>query len=92
MEIFEKYLNKSPKTASRIIEGEAVVVLPETSDVNILNYVASRIWDLADGRKKTNEIILTIQNEYEAEDEEIKNDSVEIINMLITKNMLIVAD
>ena len=92
MTIVEKYVSKSSSTASRIIEGEAVIVLPKISKVTTLNEVATRIWDMADGSKKIFEIINELQQEYDAEPAQIKNDSIDFINKMLTENMLIISD
>ena len=92
MEILEKYISKDEATASRIIEEEAVIVIPEISEVNTLNNVATRIWELADGSKKISEIINSIQNEYNAKPAQVKNDSLEFINKLIAEKMLVISD
>lgn len=92
MEILEKYISKDANTASRIIEEEAVIVIPEISEVNTLNKVATRIWELADGSKIISEIISTIQNEYKADPAQVKNDSIEFINKMISEKMLIISD
>ena len=92
MEILNKFISKSSNTASRIIEDEAVIVLPGISQVNTLNKVGTRIWDMADGNKKISEIINIIQHEFEAEAIQIKNDSIEFINKMLTENMLVISD
>ena len=92
MEILEKFLAKSPQTASRILEGEAVVVLPKISEVNILNDAATRIWELCDGTKKTSEIIAQIQAEYNADAVQIKTDSLAFIAKLVDQQMLVISD
>ena len=47
MAIEEKIPTKSSQTASRIIDGEAVIVLLKKSKVHVLNEVGSRIWELS---------------------------------------------
>ena len=44
-------LAKSPKTAWRIIEGEAVILSMDTKVLRGLNPVGSRIWELIDGQR-----------------------------------------
>ena len=92
MEILEKYIAKSPETASRIIEEEAVVVQPGISQVNTFNRVATRIWDLADGKKKVLEIIAELEQEYDVEPKQVTDDSIEFINRLLTDKMLVISN
>lgn len=65
MELAEKFPVKSEKTASRIIDGEAVIVMPEESKVRVLNEVASRIWELMDGNRSVEAIASSICGAFE---------------------------
>jgi hypothetical protein len=58
-------LAKSPKTAWRIIEGEAVILSMESKVLRGLNPVGSRIWELIDGRRSLEEITGTIVQEFD---------------------------
>jgi hypothetical protein len=58
-------LAKSPKTAWRIIEGEAVILSMDSKVLRGLNPVGSRIWELIDGQRSLEEIIGTIVQEFD---------------------------
>jgi hypothetical protein len=58
-------LAKSPKTAWRIIEGEAVILSMDTKVLRGLNPVGSRIWELIDGQRSLEEITETIVLEFD---------------------------
>ena len=90
--MLEKYAQKNSKIASRIIEEEAVVVLPQISEVNILNKVATRIWYLSDGNRKISEILAVIQDEYNAKPSQIEQDLINFINIMVDKKMLCLCD
>jgi len=89
MVAMNKYPNKSENTASRILDGEAVVVLPLESLVYTFDPVGTRIWELIDGKKKIASIVNEIQNEYEASPEAAKQDTIDFIQELVAKKMLI---
>ena len=89
MEIMNKIPVKSEATASRILGEEAVVVLPRESIINTLNSVGSRIWELSDGSNNVSDIINIIQNEFDVEPEEAERDTVDFINELAAKKMLV---
>lgn len=38
------------RTASRIIDGKAVVITIDSNQLHVLNEVGTRVWELADGR------------------------------------------
>lgn len=56
---------KSEKVASRIIDGEAIIVLLEKQQNIVLNQVGSRIWEIMDGKKNIDELTRTIASEFE---------------------------
>jgi len=87
-----KYPNKSDNTASRILDGEAVVILPLESLVYTFDLVGTRIWELIDGRKKISHIVKNIQNEYEVNPESAKQDTIDFIQELVAKKLLILND
>ena len=88
MEILNKYPIKSNATASRVLEGEAVVVLPLESVVHTFDLVGTRIWELATGSNKLSKIINAIQDEFEVEADKAKQDAIEFIEELVSKNIL----
>ena len=89
MNIAKIYPNKSHHTASRIIDRQAVVVIPGKGQVNILNPVGSRIWELADGKKSLNELAMIISNEFEVEPQVAYLDTEEFVQELLEKGMLV---
>lgn len=46
----ETCLLQGDRTASRVVNGKAVLVLIDEQKLHTLNEVATRIWELADGR------------------------------------------
>ena len=54
-----------PSVVSRLIAGEAMIVLPEQGHTKVLNEIGSRIWALADGTRTLESIVETICWEYE---------------------------
>jgi hypothetical protein len=41
---------RSPRTAARVVDGKALVVVIEHKQLHVLNAVGARIWELCDGR------------------------------------------
>lgn len=92
MKLIEKYPVLHPQVAARIIDGEAVIVLPESSQVNVLNEVGSRIWEFIDGTRSVGEITEAIVAEYEVSNEQAGRDVNEFIQELVENRMLVLAD
>ncbi|MEW6382170.1 MAG: PqqD family protein [bacterium] len=87
-----KYIAKNENTASRIIDGQAVIMTLGDNTLHTLNGVGSRIWELCTGQKTIGEIIGVIQSEYSASPESIRSDCEIFIQELCTKGILIVQD
>ena len=43
-------LLQSERTASRVIDGKAIVITIDQNELHVLNPVGSRVWELCDGR------------------------------------------
>jgi hypothetical protein len=92
MRLIEKYPAFHPQVAARIIDGEAVIVLPESSQVNVLNEVGSRIWELVDGARNVGEITKIIVAEYDVTAEQAERDISDFIQELVDNKMLVLVD
>ena len=92
MKLAEKYPVLHPQVAARIIDGEAVIVLPESGQVNVLNEVGSRIWELVDGTRSVGEITEIIVAEYDVAAEQAERDISDFIQELVDNKMLVLAD
>ena len=43
-------IRQAERTASRVIDGRAVVIVLDAQTLHTLNAVGTRVWELADGR------------------------------------------
>jgi hypothetical protein len=81
--------DKHPRTASRLVDGEAVIILPEEGVVRMLNQVGSRIWDLADGTRPVRDIAETIYGEFDVEREQVRKEVVEFVQEMVEGELLV---
>lgn len=81
----------APGVVSRIIEGEAVIVLPEQGRVKVLNEVGSRIWTLADGHRTLESIVETICQEYAVTPAQAQADALAFVEELVRGGALAVS-
>jgi len=79
---------KSPSTASQIIDGEAVIIVPSEQMVNVLNPVGSRIWDLTNGRRRIEEIAEILAQEFDVSYETALKDAIEFTRDLAEKKVM----
>jgi hypothetical protein len=66
-------LQQSERTASRVIDGKAVVITIDSNELHVLNAVGTRVWELADGRPLS-AIVDDIVCEFEVERERAASD------------------
>ena len=86
------YPKPHPQTAGRVIDGEAVLILADDSEINILNEVGSRIFALADGSRTVAEIAGLISEEFAIDTAAALNDVVEFLDDLVADNVMAYAE
>ena len=62
----DQRVHQSERTACRVVEGKAMVITIDSNKLHVLNSVATRVWELADGRPMT-ELVDDIVNEFEVD-------------------------
>jgi hypothetical protein len=86
------YPAPAPGVLGRVVDAEAVLVLPARGEVKVLNEVGARIWELADGTRSVREIVQSIRDEYEVDQESAEADTLEFLNDLHGKEAISLAD
>jgi coenzyme PQQ biosynthesis protein PqqD len=79
---------RDPSVAWRVIQGEAVMVLPSTGKVHTLNPVGTRFWELVDGQRSLAEIAGQLEQEFEAHPETIAADCRRFASELAERRLL----
>ncbi len=90
--ILNQYPKPHPQTAGRVIDREAVLILSESSEVNVLNLVGSRIFELADGTHTIAEIAEIICSEFNVSEEEAQEDTIDFINKMEKRQVFVLSD
>lgn len=80
---------RAPATASRVIEGEAVILSLDTKVLRGLNPVGSRIWELIDGRRSVEAIAAIIVGEFEVGPEAAARDVGAFVRQLLDRGLVI---
>ena len=81
-------LRRHPHVASRVYDGEALVVTPQNSKKHILTEVGTRVWDLIDGEHTLEQIAVIIAKEYEVTPEDALGDVRDFVVVLEANGML----
>lgn len=79
---------RNPSAGFRIFEGQAVVVLPDEAEVNVLNEVGARVWELIDGERSVESIVDQICEEYDMGREQVERDVRELLGNLNDHRMI----
>jgi hypothetical protein len=78
--------NRRPRRRDDVLTqsaGDTVVLLASKSgEYFSLNDVGARIWELADGTRSVTEIVVVLHGEYDAPEDVIRDDAIEIITEL----------
>ena len=88
----ESYPIPAPGVVGRVVEDEAVLVLPERGEVKVLNEVGARIWELANGQHPVSAIAALICEEYEVDLEVAASDTLEFLADLESRGVIRVSD
>ncbi|HEX7973070.1 MAG TPA: PqqD family protein [Anaerolineales bacterium] len=79
---------QNPTVVGRVVDGEAVLVLPEQGKVKVLNEVGARIWSLVDGKRSLREIAAILCAEYQVEPAEVEANLVEFVTKLAGRGIV----
>ena len=89
LELTDKRPTPHPQVASRIVDGEALIVLADSGEVIVLNRVGSRLWELMDGSRSVGEIVEAIVTEFDTTQEQAEQDVGAFIRELVENRMLV---
>jgi hypothetical protein len=78
----------NPGVVSRLINNEAVLVLPTRGKIQVLNEVGARIWNLIDGSRTAGDIISLIESEYLVSSEDAKRDTMLFLSQLADREII----
>jgi hypothetical protein len=79
---------RNPATAWRVIGGEAVVLALESKVLRGLNDVGSRIWELIDGQRSTDEISAQLVAEFDVDAVRAREEVEAFVRVLLAKGLL----
>jgi hypothetical protein len=86
------YPKPHPQTAGRVIDGEAIIMLADDSEIQVLNQVGSRIFELANGSRSVSDIAHVIASEYQVEENQAHQDVLAFLRQLVAQNVMVFED
>lgn len=78
----------NPEVVGRIIDNEAVLVLPGKGEVKVLNEVGGRIWSLIDGQRSIKDIANDICREFKVSQSDAEGDTLIFLQQLWDKEII----
>ena len=84
----EQYLARNSRTAWRVYDGEAVILLAEDSTLNTLNPVGTLIWEGADGQTPLSALVGRICAEFDVEAVQAERDVMAFVDKLSQRGLL----
>lgn len=75
-------------TASRMFNGEAVVITPAANMVRLFNPTGSRIWELIDGQHNFDDIVSILVEEFDVDPDRARLTTTEFFAMLEEKRLI----
>ena len=79
-----------PGVIGEILDGEAVLVVPELEVATVLNEVGAFIWAQAKEGAAVSEIVAQITAQYDAGSERVQEDVITFVQELVTKGVFVV--
>ncbi len=83
-----RLLMRHPRTASRVFNGEAVIISPAENVVRMLNPVGSRIWELCDGSRTIDQIATVLTEEFEVDRVHARQSVATFVTELAAKDLV----
>jgi len=81
----------NPNILYRVIDDEAVLVMPEQGKVKVVNEVGAVIWSLLDNHRTIQEIIQEICSQFEVDENTAEKDTIKFISDLVEREIVSIA-
>jgi Coenzyme PQQ synthesis protein D (PqqD) len=92
MDLTNRFPTPHSQVAGRVIDGEAVLVLADSGQVQVLNEVGARVWELADGTRSLAQIVDEVVSEFDVGAEQAAADVLAFVERLVAERIVIVQD
>ncbi|HEX3009587.1 MAG TPA: lasso peptide biosynthesis PqqD family chaperone [Bacteroidales bacterium] len=83
-------VKRNPALVTSNIDGEIVMMSVENGEYYGLDEIGTRIWDLLENSLLVNELVDKLIEEFEVGKEDCTRDTLEFLNDLLSRNLLVV--
>lgn len=84
----DQYPVPNPNVVGRMVDQEAVLVLPERGKVKVLNEVGAYIWSRVDGNQSVSEIAAQVSGAYAVSQQEAEADTLSFLEELAERGLI----
>ncbi len=88
MDVLDAVPTPVASVVGRVLDQEAVLVLPEKGQVKVLNEVGARIWSLVDGQRTIRQIVEAVCAEYSVDFITAEMDTRRFLEQLVERGAL----
>lgn len=88
----DSYISRTDKAAFRMIDHEVAIAMSGTNKLYVLNTTGSKIWEMAEGQIKVDEIAEAIHETYDVTHEQALMDVIQFIEELSQRELLLVKE
>jgi coenzyme PQQ biosynthesis protein PqqD len=81
-----------PQVAATVVDEQAVIVMADSGQMTVLNEVATRIWQLCDGRHTVAAITEVISAEFDVNAEQARQDVGQFLEQLLALEIILIAE
>lgn len=83
-------VKRNPALVTSNIDGEIVMMSVDNGEYYGLDEIGTRIWDLLENPLLVNELVEKLTEEFEVGKEDCTRDTLEFLNDLLSRNLLVV--
>lgn len=84
----EARLVRRPGVLHRRLEGESVLLDPDSGTYYALNEVGSRVWELCSAEPTFDQVVETLLAEYEVDPDRLREDLGSLLDRLVEERLL----
>jgi hypothetical protein len=81
-------LRRKEKVLAHQVEGKEILLRLDSGEYYALDDVGRRIWELCDGARSVSEVIATVSEEYDAPQDIIQADALELLQDLLDEKLV----
>ena len=79
---------RNPEVLGRMVDDEAVLVMPQKGQVKVLNEVGGTIWELIDGKRTIGEIAKQLCSQFAVDQDTAQADTLKFLADLIDREIV----